>query len=78
MRKVEQKLDQKLIKTYHIDGLVQDCSISIANTLAIQQSCTKPSTFFPNKWATGVFIVRFCGKKWVVMISRIRIQFNGW
>ena len=25
------------------DGLVQDCSISIANALEILQSCTKPS-----------------------------------
>ena len=29
------------IDTY-IDGLVQDCSISIANALEILQSCTKP------------------------------------
>ena len=29
--------DQKL------DGLVKDCSISIANALEILQSCTKPS-----------------------------------
>ena len=28
----------------YLDGLVQDCSISIANTLEILQSCTKPST----------------------------------
>ena len=27
----------------HIDGLVQDCSISIAITLELLQSCTKPS-----------------------------------
>ena len=27
----------------HINGLVQDCSISIANALEILQSCTKPS-----------------------------------
>ena len=27
-----------------IDRLVQDCSISIANTLGMLQSCTKPST----------------------------------
>ena len=26
----------------YINGLVQDCSISIANTLEILQSCTKP------------------------------------
>ena len=30
---------------FHIDGLVQDCSISIANTLEILQSCTKPSIY---------------------------------
>ena len=28
----------------YIDGLVQDCSISIANALELLQSCTKPST----------------------------------
>ena len=28
---------------YHIDGLVQDCSNSIANALELLQSCTKPS-----------------------------------
>ena len=27
---------------FHIDGLVQDCSISIANALEILLSCTKP------------------------------------
>ena len=27
----------------NFDGLVQDCSISIANALEILQSCTKPS-----------------------------------
>ena len=36
---------------YDIDGLVQDCSNSIATTLKLLQSCTKPSTcwlfFFP-------------------------------
>ena len=28
---------------WHIDGLVQDCSISIANALELLQSCAKPS-----------------------------------
>ena len=32
-----------MIDVYHIDGLVQDCIISSANTLEILQSCTKPS-----------------------------------
>ena len=27
---------------YHIDGLVQDCSVSIANALELLKSCTKP------------------------------------
>ena len=29
---------------YHIDGLVQDCSNSIANALELLQFCTKPLT----------------------------------
>ena len=28
---------------WYIDGLVQDCSNSIANTLELLQSCSKPS-----------------------------------
>ena len=28
---------------FYIDGLVQDCSNSIANALELLQSCTKPS-----------------------------------
>ena len=36
-------------KTYlYIDGLVQDCSNSIANALELLQSCTKPSIW--HKW----------------------------
>ena len=31
------------ILTYHLDGLMQDCSNSIANALELLQSCTKPS-----------------------------------
>ena len=33
------------------DGLVQDCSISIANALEILQSCTKPSIWWPSSLA---------------------------
>ena len=33
----------------HINGLVQDCGISNANTLEILQSCTKPSKLYKNK-----------------------------
>ena len=31
----------------YIDGLVRDCSISIANALEILQSCTGPSIYCP-------------------------------
>ena len=31
-----------MLSNYCIDGLVQDCSNSIANALALLQSCTKP------------------------------------
>ena len=30
----------------HVDGLVQDCSNSIANALELLQSCTEPSTWY--------------------------------
>ena len=29
-------------ETIHIDGLVQDCIISLSNTLKMLQICTKP------------------------------------
>ena len=38
---------------HHIDGLVQDCSNSIANALELLQSCTKPSTF-TMVWARNI------------------------
>ena len=31
---------------YCFDGLVQDCSNSIANALVLLQFCTKPSVFY--------------------------------
>ena len=31
------------VRYAYIDGSVQDCSLSIVNTLEILQSCTKPS-----------------------------------
>ena len=31
-----------------MDGLVQDCSISIANALELLQSCSKPLKYVPN------------------------------
>ena len=36
-----------LIWYQYINGLVQDCSNSIANALELLQSCTKPSIWFP-------------------------------
>ena len=37
-------LQDKILQKY-INGLVQDCSNSIANALELPQSCTKPSTY---------------------------------
>ena len=37
----------------YINGLVQDCSISIANALEILQSCTKPSIDYVNLYFNG-------------------------
>ena len=38
------KISYHILNHHHlIDGLVQDCSISIANALEILQSCIKPS-----------------------------------
>ena len=36
----------KINSLHQVDGLVQDCSISIANVQEILQSCTKPSKLF--------------------------------
>ena len=35
-----------------MDGLVQECSISIANALEILQSCTKPSIYQIHLWSS--------------------------
>ena len=37
----------------NIDGLVQDCSNSIANALELLQSCTKPSIWLPKESCDG-------------------------
>ena len=44
------------ISRYHVDGLVEDCSISISNILEIFKSCTKPSmlckvSLCPSTWS---------------------------
>ena len=36
-----QRVDNRSVN-HHIDGLVQDCSYSIANALELLQSCSKP------------------------------------
>ena len=40
------RLDLYFCTYMHIDGSIQDCSISIANALEILQSCSKPSIYF--------------------------------
>ena len=37
---------QTFTKLHHFDGLVQDCSNSIANALELLQSCAKPSILY--------------------------------
>ena len=55
-----------LISVEHIDDLVQDCSIAIANILEILQSCTKPSICRSNGWTVSITNkclrspIRFC------------------
>ena len=45
-----------LISFKHINGLVQDCSMAIANALEILQYCTKPLIFIQdNSWIKGCF-----------------------
>ena len=43
---VHKRLFQAILNLLYIDGLVQDCSNSIANALELLQSCTKPSILF--------------------------------
>ena len=43
----------KIFNIFHIGGLVQDCSNSIANALELLQSCTKPSLWFINTLRLG-------------------------
>ena len=49
-------LVQTILKL-HFDGLVQDCSISIANALEILQSCAKPLMWYNGYIQTTEFIV---------------------
>ena len=43
---------------YHIDGLLQDCSNSIANALQLLQFCTEPSVY-PINHPLGYVVVKF-------------------
>ena len=49
----------------HIDGLVQDCSISIANALELLQSCTKPSIW-------PIFLMEV-----IPRLAELQLKFNG-
>ena len=51
----------------HIDGLVQDCSISIANALEIQQSCTKLSILPYTKFLVGCYNLMVTGWKMLAL-----------
>ena len=37
-----------MVECYYVNGLLQDCSNSIANALELLQSCTKPSLSSPS------------------------------
>ena len=52
-----------LLVIVNIDDLVQDCSISSAYALEIQQSCTQPSKWYHPLPLSALQIVRNC-KKW--------------
>ena len=48
-----------LCSLMHVDGLVQDCSISIANTQEILRSCTKPSIYiYMHHQASGGYFLK--------------------
>ena len=55
-------------KTYGIDGLVQDYSNSIATTLELLQSSTKPSIYPMKKWNVLLSFVLprlYCGSYYI-------------
>ena len=65
-RQILRLLTQIANSDSHIDGLVQDCSNSIANALALLQSCTKPSictsTDLYSQWSYCQYHVGFLKK----------------
>ena len=56
---------------YYIDGSVQNCSNSIANTLELLQSCTKP-TIYPAMQSISHNILLCCGC--IISFYQILIQ----
>ena len=65
------KMNINSVQCYHINGLVQDCSNSIANTLELLQSCTKPSTWWFSLQPHGDTI---CWETWPCLFSVICAQ----
>ena len=52
------------------DGLVQDCSNSIAKALELLQSCTKPSIFVTNVWSSQL-------DEFIQLVLRVAGQTTG-
>ena len=49
------------LELLHFNGLVRDCSNSIANALELQQSCTKPLIYEPShRYELPVQAILFC------------------
>ena len=59
---------------FHIDGLMQDCSNSIANALELLQSCAKPSIY--DLWAHHPNLVKVC-IAYACKISIMMMSSNG-
>ena len=62
------------ISPQQIDGLVQDCSNSIANAIELLQSCTKPSKCSQWWWKTNIGIQT----KWLAQIQSGHGQHKAW
>ena len=59
----QQEVIAYIIHEAYIDGLMQDCSNSIANTLELLQSCTKPSTYI-NIRLIEHFVIKWSWNAW--------------
>ena len=71
LAKLEHAIDKQIWWEY-LDGLVEDCSNSIAYALELLQSCTKPLILYANK----LFIMTFPETVYVYHYSKI--HFAGW